>query len=61
LIFVMTRGGPAFKTTVISYFTYLETFSQLNIGRGSAIAYIIVMFMSILSYLYIRSMKDNIN
>jgi ABC-type sugar transport system permease subunit len=61
LIFVMTRGGPAFKTTVISYFTYLETFSQLNIGRGSAIAYIIVIFMSILSYLYIRSMKDNIN
>lgn len=61
LIFVMTRGGPAFKTTVVSYFTYLETFSQLNIGRGSAIAYIIVIFMSILSYLYIRSMKDNIN
>ena len=61
LIFVMTRGGPAFKTTVISYFTYLETFSQLNIGRGSAIAYIIVIFMSVLSYLYIRSLKDNIN
>jgi len=61
LVFVMTRGGPAFKTTVVSYFTYLETFSQLNIGRGSAIAYIIVIFMSILSYLYIRSMKDNIN
>lgn len=61
LIFVMTRGGPAFKTTVISYFTYLETFSQLNIGRGSAIAYIIVIFMSALSYLYIRSIKDNIN
>ena len=61
LIFVMTRGGPAFKTTVISYFTYLETFSQLNIGRGSAIAYIIVVFMSVLSYLYIRSIKDNIN
>jgi ABC-type sugar transport system permease subunit len=61
LIFVMTRGGPAFKTTVISYFTYLETFSQLNIGRGSAIAYIIVIFMSVLSYLYIRSLRDNVN
>lgn len=58
LIFVMTRGGPAFKTTVISYYTYLETFSQLHIGRGSAIAYIIVIFMSLLSYLYIRSLKN---
>ena len=61
LVFVMTRGGPSFKTTVISYYTYLETFSQLNVGRGASIAYIIVIFMSILSYLYIRSLKDSEN
>lgn len=61
LVFVMTRGGPAFKTTVISYYAYLETFSQLKVGRGAAIAYIIVIFMSILSYLYSRSLKDSEN
>lgn len=61
LVFVMTKGGPSFKTAVISYYTYLETFSQLNVGRGAAIAYLIVIFMSILSYLYIRNLKDSEN
>ena len=59
LVFIMTRGGPAFRTTFISYFIYLETFTKLNIGRGSAIAYIISLFMTFFSYLYIRNLRSS--
>ena len=59
LVFIMTRGGPAFRTTFISYFIYLETFTNLNIGRGSAIAYIISLFMTFFSYLYIRNLRSS--
>ncbi len=59
LVFVMTKGGPAFRTTFISYYVYLDTFTHLNIGRGSAIAYIVLLFMVILSYLYIRNLRSS--
>jgi multiple sugar transport system permease protein/N,N'-diacetylchitobiose transport system permease protein len=59
LIFVMTRGGPVFRTTLISFFIYLETFTHLNIGTGATIAYLIAMFMIFLSYLYILSLKSS--
>lgn len=59
LIFIMTRGGPAFKTTFISYYIYVETFTNMNIGKGASIAYIIAIFMTFISYLYIRNLKSS--
>jgi ABC-type sugar transport system permease subunit len=59
LIFVMTRGGPAFKTTFISYYIYLETFNNMNVGKGASIAYIIAIFMTFLSYLYIKNLRSS--
>ena len=59
LIFVMTRGGPIFRTTFISYYIYLETFTHLNIGTGATIAYLVAMIMIFLSYLYIINLKSS--
>ena len=59
LIFIMTRGGPAFKTTFISYYIYVETFTNMNIGKGASIAYIIAIFMTFISYLYIRNLRSS--
>ena len=59
LIFVMTRGGPIFRTTFISYYIYLETFTQLNIGTGATIAYLVALIMIFLSYLYILNLKSS--
>jgi len=54
IIYVITNGGPAFGTVTISYLTYLETFSFGNVGRGSALSFLISLFTLIMAFIYIR-------
>jgi ABC-type sugar transport system permease subunit len=54
LIYVITNGGPAFGTVTISYLTYLETFSFGNVGRGSALSFLISIFTLFMAFIYIR-------
>jgi ABC-type sugar transport system permease subunit len=54
LIYVITNGGPAFGTVTISYLTYLETFSFGNVGRGSALSFLISIFTLTMAFIYIR-------
>jgi ABC-type sugar transport system permease subunit len=54
LIYVITNGGPAFGTVTISYLTYLETFSFGNVGRGSALSFLISIFTLVMAFIYIR-------
>jgi ABC-type sugar transport system permease subunit len=54
LIFVITRGGPAFGTVTISYLTYLETFRNLHLGSGSALSFLVSAFIMVAALIYIR-------
>jgi ABC-type sugar transport system permease subunit len=54
IVYVITQGGPAFGTTTISYLTYLETFSYGNLGRGSALSFIVSAFTLLIAFVYIR-------
>jgi ABC-type sugar transport system permease subunit len=54
IIYVLTRGGPANGTQIISYQAYLESFSYLNMGRGSALSFIVSIFILSLALIYIR-------
>ena len=54
IIYVITNGGPAFGTVTISYLTYLETFSFGNVGRGSALSFLISIFTLVMAFVYIR-------
>jgi ABC-type sugar transport system permease subunit len=38
IVYTMTSGGPGTSTSVISYFTWSISFTQLNIGEGAALA-----------------------
>ncbi|RDD60616.1 carbohydrate ABC transporter permease [Ferruginivarius sediminum] len=38
IVYTMTAGGPGTATSVISYFTWSISFTQLNIGQGAALA-----------------------
>ena len=40
VIWILTGGGPARSTEVFSIYTYIETFVNLDFGRGSAAALI---------------------
>jgi sorbitol/mannitol transport system permease protein len=35
-IAILTAGGPAYATTNLSYYVYLEAFSAFDLGRASA-------------------------
>jgi ABC-type sugar transport system permease subunit len=54
IVYIITRGGPAFGTITISYLTYLETFTYGNLGSGAALSFLISIFTIIMAFLYIR-------
>jgi len=43
LIFTTTKGGPGFASTNFPFFVYRTTFLGWNVGRGAAIAIILVI------------------
>lgn len=43
LVFTTTKGGPGYDTTNLPYFVYRTTFLGWNVGKGSALAVIVVI------------------
>ncbi len=58
IVYVLTKGGPANKTMVISFYSYFETFNYLNYGKGAAIAMVIAVLALVLSLLYSKVLKS---
>jgi ABC-type sugar transport system permease subunit len=58
LVYVMTGGGPGDATTLIAWFTYTEIFTHLNLGRGSALAFIIAILTLIVALFYFRALRS---
>jgi ABC-type sugar transport system permease subunit len=54
IVYIITRGGPAFGTITISYLTYLETFTYGKFGSGAALSFLISIFTIIMAFFYIR-------
>ncbi|WP_291052814.1 sugar ABC transporter permease [Herbiconiux sp.] len=48
-IYVMTRGGPFFRTETLVMLVYREGFQELRFGYASAISFVLVIFVFILS------------
>jgi len=55
IIYVLTGGGPANATDVLSYYVYEQAFIDFHIGYASAVAYLttIAMALIIIAYLWI--------
>jgi len=51
-VWVMTKGGPARATEVTALYIYQQAFQYLNLGYGSAVAF--VLFIVILSFSLIQ-------
>ena len=54
IVYIITSGGPAFKTITISYLTYLNSFSYGKQGTGAALSFLISIFTIIMAFVYIR-------
>lgn len=51
-IFVMTAGGPINSTRTLVFDLY-SRFSQLDLGKASAVAYVLFVILAVLSYVQI--------
>jgi len=54
IVYIITSGGPAFKTMTITYLTYLNAFSYGKQGTGAALSFLISIFTLIMAFVYIR-------
>jgi ABC-type sugar transport system permease subunit len=57
LIYVLTKGGPADSTVLLNYLSWRETFSNLDVGYGAAIANVLFILMFMLALVYIRALR----
>jgi len=60
LIYVMTGGGPANATQVVTYYTYVSTFSYLHLGDGAAQSFLVSAFILVLSVAYIKLLGSQV-
>jgi ABC-type sugar transport system permease subunit len=54
IIYIMTKGGPANGTQVISYYTYINSFQYSKYGYGAALSYIVSLVILIFALFYIK-------
>jgi len=54
IVYILTNGGPAFKTVTITYLTYLNSFSYGKQGTGAALSFLISFFTLAMALVYIR-------
>ncbi len=56
-VFVMTQGGPVGSTRTVVY-DLVEEFNRLNLGTASAIAYVLLVILAVLSYVQMRLFEE---
>jgi ABC-type sugar transport system permease subunit len=58
LVFVMTQGGPADATNVLSFYGYKKIFAEGMVGYGSAVAVTVFLLSLTLSLVYLQILKS---
>ncbi len=54
IVYIITAGGPAYKTLTITYLTYLNSFTFGKQGTGAALSFLISAVTITLALIYIR-------
>jgi ABC-type sugar transport system permease subunit len=54
IVYIITSGGPAYKTLTITYLTYLNSFAFGKQGTGAALSFLISAFTIVMALVYIR-------
>lgn len=57
-IYLLTGGGPGRATEVISMLAYNTAFKSFDIGRASAVAYLILLLVLIFSIYFVKKLRD---
>ena len=57
IIYMMTKGGPADGTKVISFYIYEQAFSSLNFGYSASLATIVALITMAIALVYLRTFR----
>lgn len=58
LVHIMTGGGPASGTELMSVYIRKNTFKYLDFGYGAAMSYVLMLVCLVLTIIYIRSFTE---
>ncbi len=58
IVWMLTRGGPGNATDVVLTRIYNEAFQFGNLGRASAMGYILFVIVGVLSFIYVKMSKN---
>ena len=59
LVYILTRGGPGISTETISYYIYRVAFVFLDMGKSSAMSFILLVLIVILTLILMRVMRTS--
>jgi len=59
LIYMLTAGGPGNMTETISYHAYRLGFRYLDIGQSSAVSFVLLVMVLLVTLMLMRSMKSS--
>lgn len=60
LIFALTGGGPGYDTTTVPIYMYQKSFVSYQLGYGTAMAIVLLLFGILLSAVYMKSFKHEL-
>lgn len=60
IIYIMTRGGPANRTKLTTFYVWEVAFKHHRMGFGSALAYLVAFLIVLFVILYFRTIKREI-
>ena len=52
--FLLTNGGPSYKTELLSIYTYRVAFKDFEFGRGAAVGVVIMLINLVFALVYLR-------
>ncbi|BCP52283.1 amino acid ABC transporter permease [Kaistia sp. 32K] len=56
-VYALTRGGPGGATELISIYIYNQSFTAFQLGYGSAVAVVALVFSLAIGVIYVRALK----
>lgn len=60
-VYILTQGGPAFGSEVLSTMAYRKAFYDLNVGQAAAASVVISLFGLVATVFYIRLQADEVD
>jgi len=60
IVFVLTQGGPANSTDVLSYYAYRTIFQGMDVGGASAVSMMMLIVLAALGVILIRRMRRSV-